>query len=346
LSTYSSLLKKYDTIIICRTPLQSLIANLIASLKSEETFLFVYIAQSYNCKNKVYYDQLNYDKLFFEWHTFTRSHTINELITTFRVVYSLRKISVRNIIAASIGTFELSVLAALKQSPQLFTYDDGTFNLMKDVSLDWVENEPRIRRLLKKALNSMSIIEIVRKSKLHYTIFDPRMSTIPFGEYKRLELTNLIDRRACVIPDFRSVEPVLPSGRKKVRVLLGTFFFDERDQSSYSLIRSKFPYDFYLPHPEFDDSDLIGIRDGDHNKAIAPSNLIAEDYVLHLRACGYSVVLYGFCSTALLTCSKIARSVCLMIGASHERSFKEIALNCGVRCLNGFGSQRSYLEKR
>ena len=346
MASYSGLLKKYDTIIICRTPLQSLIANLIASLRSEETVLFVYISQAHNKKNKLYYDQLNGDKLFFEWHSLTRSHTLNELITTFRVVYSLRKVFVRNIIAASIGTFELSILATLKRGSRLHTYDDGTFNLIEGISRDWVENEPRIRRFLKKALNGYSTPEIVRNSKLHYTIFDPGMSTIPFHKFKLLELGKIIDRRAYTNYDFGSLDPSFPTRRKKVRVLLGTYFFDAKEQNTYSLIRSKFPYDFYVPHPEFDDTDSIKIKDTAYNEKLTSANLIAEDYVLLLRARGYNVILYGFCSTALLTCSKIARSVCLLIGATHERSFEKVALRSGVRCVNCSVSQESHSEKQ
>ncbi len=329
-----ALKSQYHTAIICRTPLQSLLATQIASMRPDEDFIFVYISQSRNAKNILYFNQVDFDKLYFEWHRSTGSHTLDELITALRVVYSLRRVRILNIIGASIGTFELSILAAIKENPRIYTYDDGTFNFTREISRDWIWNEPRIRRLLKALMGGFSIAKLVRESEIHYTVFDPSLSSIPFRTFRTIDLSSMIASRSSQVSRMTGQSLKLTSQKKKIRILLGTFFFNSAEQKHYEKLLSRFPYDVYIPHPEFDDSNSSGREIHKIDDRLVVSNLVAEDCIAYLKSRGYTIVLYGFCSTALLTCSIMVRSVSLMIGASHERSFERVARAMRVKCLH------------
>lgn len=169
----------------------------------------------------------------------------------------------------------------------IITYDDGLVNLIKEGSYSYTEN------------NKSFFIDrnyILNKAIKHYTIF-------PEIEDKNTYYLNL----------FKDVHVNQLNTNKSIILFVGQPLHEldmEFNEKFISTILGKFNIDFYFPHPR-EDLDIFKIK-------YVKTNMILEDYIVHMLNESISIEVLGFYSTALINLKNIFPN--LMVSYIYEKN--------------------------
>jgi len=263
-------------LIICTSPLQILIAEKIIERHSNEAFFSVVIADTFNAKYLQYYERL-------------RKVSRKALLTQdkqgvlFRLLYHclFRAGHIDKVFLASINKQLLHRLLELIRPREIYTFDDGTANI---VSTGFFNQEDAPRRLgILHKLMGLHASDLYNTSRIksmslkHYTIY-PGLKNI----VSPTEVINLFD----------NASPEGLTDDTPVKVLLGqALTYDDTDLNERlaEWVIRKFDIDLYLPHPK-EWYKVSGVEYID-------TPLIFEDYYsryLAHRPC----TIYTFCSSA------------------------------------------------
>lgn len=265
-------------LIVCISPLQMLIASKIVELYPSEDFYFLAMPPDKSTKYMYYIDILE-KKCKKSKMIITDSNRnkyrliINAMILKF-LPHKFDKIFISNI-----DNYLVQLIISDNPSSSIFTFDDGTANIVKSgYFYDMVVDGPKMR-LSKSLFGIKDNIETIKKKSIaHYTIY-PNISNI---------IKNTIP-----INLFKNSNQVMELKNEHVTILLGQTIFDDNENNILLVKKaiSKFSIDFYFPHPR----EKLRID----NINYIDTHLIFEDYFIK-NLSNKQVTLLTFFSSAAL----------------------------------------------
>ncbi|MDG4922401.1 glycosyltransferase family 52 [Glaesserella parasuis] len=282
-------------LIICTTPLQSLIASKIIDEYFDEDFIGIMISPIKNSKYDYYSNKLkNKCTHFFSYDMDVRDGKINYINKLIRIKYigkslkDIDKIFVSSIDGVNIQLFISSIKSGQRK---IITFDDGLANL--DRSSFLYSNNRNFLSLLGRLLGNKLDLESLKKSSLkHYTIYRSNKNIID-----RLSYISLINREQ----DNVEVN-IYNKEKREVRILIGQPVYElleinSRDMlyknvSLMEYVVKKFCIEYYIPHPR-ERYIVSGVN-------YIETELIIEDYFLNNLQEDVNYVIYTFFSSALL----------------------------------------------
>lgn len=308
----------FNNLIFCRTPLQSIIANELVKKISGKIY-FIYYPTSDSEKHVFYFNKIKLkNKIFIKWKPIKISDTLTDLFVWWRIPKFIRSINYQRLYISSIGSIPFSIFSGLNNEAEIFTFDDGTFNLFEENFIEWIENEPVGRKIVKTIFRGRKNPDIIKQRIRHFSIFDEKYSGFLNVPVEKILLFN----QGCC--NFKA-------SKNKIRVLLGTWFSDKKQQLIYEEIKKSDKFDVFLPHPAESSplkisSDLLQVVKIDDIK-----NLIAEDFAFSLAKIGYEPVVYGFNSTALMNLAPYFKTINIDFRSQYRVFSNGLMRDLGVR---------------
>lgn len=292
--------------------MQALIVNKLIKELSLNSFV-IYYPTGLSKKHKHYFDLIT-GKKFFIKPKFFNFYIVSELCFYVEISKLIRKYIITDCYYASIGGIASGLIIKKFDSKNIFTFDDGTFNIKHKFFNNWIYNESKKILFYKKILGISVNSKLVDNISKHYTIYNCDWSNFNNKDIKRLILWDI------------NKSTKKSKGIKKI--LIGTTMMSTpiTDDSDYIRIKKikkfidSFDFDIYIPHPaEVCDNVVVrGFTKKETNKIKFLADLkISEDIVIEIMNMGYRVNLFGFGSTALINLSDI-------VEANHV-SFSEFA---------------------
>lgn len=286
-------------LIICTTPLQSLIANaLIQQIGGD--FIGIYMVYQDNEKQQYYAKKLQQSCNNMQYIVLKNQDMKAQFQTLSKIKNTLKhlniyKKNIDNIYIASIDLLFIQYILARVNYNNLFTFDDGTANLFK-TSIYYQQKNIFTKQLFKLliGIKDSTIKKIKEKSQKHYTIFKEYDNIIANTEF---------------IPLFDyqySISKTISNTQTIKRILLGQPFDDILGRAIYKnmvvAVMNNFAIDEFYPHPRerVDFSEILTVID---------SEKIIEDYIIsELRKNqNLQFEIYSFNSTAIFSLRAIER---------------------------------------
>lgn len=280
-----------DSLIICTTPLQTIIAEKIIKISKDRTFDLIVLVPNKNKKYKYYFNRLEkkckkglYFELnngMFNFANFVKSIKFNK----FNLKYS-------NIYLASIDSSYCQYMISKNKGASIFTFDDGTANILPNSIYYRTINKSKLKLIGRKIFGiNCSMEDIKKQSKLHYTIYKDIPNIII-----NTQAINLID-------NSNIISLPININSENINIYLGqplneiTSYFT-LDKLNYVLRKLNITH--YFPHPR-----ETSIPHG--NYQIINCNLIFEDYIVKaLKANPEKIInVFSFTSSAIINISNI-----------------------------------------
>ncbi|MGX2948407.1 glycosyltransferase family 52 [Frederiksenia canicola] len=245
-------------LIICYTPLQVLIAEKIIEKYSQESFYGVMIYSVDNPKFQFYAKRLAKKcDVFFSLHQ--HIDRFNLLKEIFQIKCQFKNKQFDKTFVASINDIQIQFLLSSVKFNSLYTFDDGTANIVNNSV--YYNDEPHtfIRKAINRLLNNKySIAKLKILSQKHYTIYPDFPNVIANTEY--IDLFNL--------PSSSEIDE-----SNVVNILLGqpVYFDNQANIALADRVIKRFNIDYYLPHPR-EQYKLNNVR-------YIETPLIFEDYM-------------------------------------------------------------------
>ncbi|QIM62296.1 hypothetical protein A1D29_02695 [Pasteurellaceae bacterium Orientalotternb1] len=289
-------------LIICRTPLQSLIAERIIRLKKEEKFFLLYVVDIDNEKQRYYYNKLSGKVSCSEYIvlreygmlSFYKFFNCLKLLCFFRKNFQYFDL----VCFANLNDVYIWFILSRIKFNYIETFDDGSANIFYDGDYYTEYKMTPIRMVFFYFLRlKFSMKKIKELSMRHYTIYP--------------NLRNVIDN---TYPIYLFEEITSLSNRKRfdeISIFLGQpLIFNGIDYTKeiFDKVREYIDFDYYFPHPRETETHRLGIN-------LIESNFIFEDYVIQLllhESCEkYNV--YTFFSSAILNLTQVNHINCNVI---------------------------------
>lgn len=244
-------------LILCYTPLQVLIAEKIIELYPNEKFYGVMLCSVKNPKFDYYATRLAQ-----KCHQFYSLVQKTDRIGLFKQIIALKlKFSRKRfdkVFLASINDIQIQFILSSICFEQLYTFDDGTANIVPSS----VYYQPEINTLIRQGINLLlgnkfSITQIKALSQSHYTIYP--------------NYPNIINNTQSIKLGNDMVEKIEESSI--VNLLLGQPIYAENEKNIAltKQVIEQFKIDYYLPHPR-EQYQL-------ENVSYIKTPLIFEDYI-------------------------------------------------------------------
>lgn len=301
LSTNSRLIMKNNeksnqSLIMCTTPLQMLIAEKIIELhKNSTTFDLLVVTNQRNKKFELYYDRLKNNCINSYYYIAASGiRSYSDLLLNFSKSFKREIIdkSYDNVYLASIDSIYFQYILSKQIGARIFTFDDGTANILKS-SLYKVRPKNKYK---KKVLSTLLGIKydmqaIKDSSELHFTIYDNIPNIIAATRFIQLYTPKL-----CKYEE---------SHNSTKRILLGQPLAEISKQLrtlDISKIIDLLDIDYYFPHPREELKEL-------HNVEVIHSNLVFEDFIVKYleKNKNIEIEVYSFISTANINIANLDR---------------------------------------
>ncbi|HHW7570481.1 TPA: glycosyltransferase family 52 [Mannheimia haemolytica] len=276
-------------LIICLTPLQMLIAETIIKKKQLKNNILVVVAYNDNDKFRYYYNRLSLlcnASYFFLIDNSSLFNRIKAMARLKLFVSSLSKYDFSSCYLASIDCSYIQLITSSIEYQKLYTFDDGTINLLADSSYYRDKSYSLLERVFRISFGVKDTVSSYRKkSILHYTIFKNSQNII-----SNVEFVHLIEKRYEASKSSDEIKIFLGQPLSEINV--------ERDLLLELIATEKI--DFYYPHPRekeiFDRVEYI------------KSEKIFEDFLLEYLEQNKDKVInvYTFFSTAILNVKDIS----------------------------------------
>lgn len=269
---------------ICATPLHVLISSKIIEKEklSFDSCIMIYLAACDNNKNKIFYNKLSEKVLESIYITSGRS---------FKTVFKMKKFIANrscNVYVANIDDTLIHYALSFSQLNNLFTFDDGTANIMQESPFYRGISRGLWRQLLLNIIhfslgNRFSLVKVKSNIMNHYTIFKGFKNIVDKTTY-----LSLFDSAINIGDD------------KSIIIFLGTVYEEAVICSNSLDILKKQVYNFldslgeclYLPHPR---ECMIPLP---LKCTYVNTEMIAEEYVISLLQKYSNIYLYGFGSSS------------------------------------------------
>ena len=324
---------KNKELFFCKTPLQALIVNKIINLSENLCNPYViYIPNNTSSLHQQYFDRINAeDKIFLNSNPIKFSNSLCHIYNFFKLEKKFKASNFKKVYFSSIGDLFLSILLGRANNSELNLFDDGTFNLDKELFLNWIKKESFTEKIIRQLFGGEHSFESYKKLKCNYTIFP-------------LSLSNWIHCPSVYIdffPNYKQLSnlPKTVSSKKKtLRVLIGSYFTSDQHKLEivYRSIVKNFKADLHIIHPgnreeKFFIKPSLEYLFSDNSY----KNMIAEEIIFTLLKSGYKINLYGFSSTVLFNMSRYTNS--FSIALDEETLLKKnFYKKFGIKLIKGF----------
>lgn len=287
--------KNMTNLIICMTPLQTLIAIEIIKIFPKENFDIIYVSLSESPKDYHYYQLIKVlsRKSFFIKEPSSFLGIFNLRFFLDRLSYNYDKIFIANIERRFIHL----ILSRLRFK-KIHTFDDGVGNIItSSVFYSNITINPLKCIVWRIAGIKYDKEDIKEVSQLHYTIY----KNIP----------NIIENTRYIPLLPQEVQTDFLNENKIVKFYLGQPLTDIDEKFDHCFVESnirKLKFDYYYPHPR----EKIYPK-GDYE--IVENSLIFEDYIVDFlrKNLNVKVEVYSFISTASLNVSSLLRAQCFYL---------------------------------
>lgn len=280
-----------NSLIICTTPLQILIAEKIIELSSNKSFDLIVLVPSNNKKYEYYFNRLR-NKCRRSLYYIMKNGVFGFIDFVKTVKFKKFDSNYLNIYLASIDSSYCQYILSKNKNPNIFTFDDGTANIVDNSIYYKITYQSKIKKFARKLFGiNYTMNDIKNNSILHYTIY----SGIP-NIITNTKVINFID-------DHSSKNNIMDLKSNDVNIYLGqplseitSYFTSEK----LIQILSKLNITHYFPHPR-----ELSIPNGNYN--IIKSDLIFEDYIIKFLEDhpNQSINIYSFTSTAILNIANL-----------------------------------------
>ena len=327
-----------STLYFCRTPLQALIINRILATNSENCHV-IYRPNNNSRKHKYYFKKINTSRKTYINHQPVKfSHGLSNLLEWFLIPRKIRKARYTHLYISSIGDSVFSFFAARNPLASINLFDDGVFNLNPEYFNDWIKNTRWTDSLLRLIMKGEPSLKTRHRIAHHYTIYPKQFS---FLDCKVTEIKDLFQNKDGV-PVSRSYMP-----KTKIRILLGsaylptenaleTMMVASRNMSHDSIVDSN-KFDVFIPHPANKNQSY---KYPDSLKEIFdkfPIELmIAEDLVSGIANAGFKIIVYGFCSSALINTASNFQTISFALDQLMLNDAQKYLVPAGVKILKKF----------
>lgn len=275
---------------MCTTPLQMLIAEKIIELNSDNEFDLLVILLYDNDKYKYYYNRLK--KMCVNSLAYTPKTGLNgfvKFIGQLKKSYLNKKY--QRLYLASVDSRHFQYLISKNISSNIFTFDDGTVNIVHN-SLYYSNFKPKLlRRVAWRIMGVRVYMEDIKNlSLLHYTIYENIPNII-----KNTQLIKLYKEEA--------LYPVETD--KIVKIYLGQNLAEISStlDSNYMInVIEGLNIDYYYPHPRERKIPIGQFK-------LVESSLVFEDYIVEYlkNNLDMRVEVYSFFSSAILNIANLNR---------------------------------------
>lgn len=308
-------------LIICCTPLQTLIAGRIMDEHPDEKFYLIAYHNKEDKKLVDYYQRLRKRS--------AGGQIIKQIeldsywgkywVTIRMLLWGLRHCSKPKVFLANIEKAPLHLIIPWYKHRKIYTFDDGLRNLATDhlTSPLLQSTEPgRLLKMLIKIFGVPNMHDLHVATRRHFSIYQypnkmPRASHIPLLD------DGVIGRRE----------------EKRVhRIFIGqSMYFDGKlDKELTERVLKLLDIDSYLPHP----SESYKVEGVTYIKTLD----IAEDYILkQLHSTQDTIEIYSFTSTVLINFHQSPRVRCVMIIPDRVLPYFEPVYtfmhSCGIQAL-------------
>ena len=296
-----------NSLFICATPLQCMIAEKIMDTKSMDSsncLLFSY-TKNRNKKLEYYYTKLSNrcskSKLYLQNSPFPFY-----LLEAKKYFASL---DYDNLYFANINNIYPMLALSRSETANVYTFDDGTGNLVSSGVLSQAYEFPEAAKLAYFLFgNRYSVSKARARTKGHYTIYP--------------SITNCVSENTIPISLYQ--QPARCATKSSCSIILGTVFSELFDtaqcptvQQNIVELSQKIKGDvFYISHPRGE--QIEGMQSIE-----IFSDLIAEDIILGLFNRYNRIDLYGFCSTTQVNLLKVKGIRNIFLFASGGQSSME-----------------------
>lgn len=300
-------------LIICTTPLQSLIANaLIQQIGGD--FIGIYMVYQDNEKQQYYAKKLQQSCNNMQYIVLKNQDMKAQFQTLSKIKNTLKhlniyKKNIGNIYIASIDLLFIQYILAKVNYKMLFTFDDGTANLFK-TSMYYHDKTNFSKKIFKKIIGiDDNIHTIKQKSVKHYTIFYGQENIIANTEFVQL-----------LIQNKTHTNKKNETARKKI--LLGQPFnhiMSERAYKNMILYTMEyFGINAFYPHPR-ETAHL------DDSVTVIKTEKIIEDYLIDelLKNDELEFEIYTFTSTAIFSLKNMSRVVTCVVKSGELYSLSK-----------------------
>lgn len=282
-------------LLICSSPFQVLVAKKIIEHYPEKSFYGMMLLVSDNAKYRHYANELINSCQDGQCYVLKKSKHLG-LILLDLLALKIKGLVLKNIEDIYLASFDSILVQTLISGidfRNLYTFDDGTANLVKDSYYYHQDRHTALTaQLLKKLLNNpYDLLTLKEKSKKHFTVFHAK-NVMKNAHYLPLLPTNHQpnnhDKKAnknqkimMVGQPIYEMNPALTKAQIK-----------QKNRKLSQKVVQTFAVEYYLPHPR-ENYHLDGV-DYIH------SELVAEDYFYQNIASDTDYVIYTFCSGAVL----------------------------------------------
>lgn len=279
---------KLQGLIMCSTPLQMLIASNVIDLNPQVEFNLVVVTSVSNNKYEYYYEKLSAkckNSFFFinksglkNFFNFKKYLVDNKMNKPYSQLY-----------LASIDIRMFQYLVSKNSKAEVYTFDDGAVNILPGSLYHSKTNSNLLREVAWKALGVNHTKEdIIKRSQLHYTIYNTNFNLINNLRYIQL---------------LENTQKSTNQTSKLVKIFLGQpleVVSEKYDASYISNVIEDLNIDLYYPHPK------EKLTPQGNFKTIS-SDLIFEDYLTTYlgKNPDTEVEVYSFTSSCILNIAGI-----------------------------------------
>ncbi|WP_288776185.1 glycosyltransferase family 52, partial [uncultured Psychrobacter sp.] len=285
---------KSNNLIICLTPFQMLIAKKIIELKPSEKFDLLVLSQQDNDKYRYYFKMLS--KFCNESFYYVLKGGLFGLIDFLNYSKSRLNNSYSGVYLASIDFSYCLYLISKLESPNIFTFDDGTANILTESIYYKGPSRTIKRKIAFKMLGiKYDMQELIDLSSEHYTVYKGIPNIV-----KKTKLIKLFDEDALANSNHSKT-----NSKNYINIYLGQPLEEVSDEIVNNLTPeffSKLDINYYYPHPREKNIPQGGFK-------VISSPLIFEDYILQLLNSSPNTVfrIYSFISGSLLNIASLDR---------------------------------------
>lgn len=277
------------SLIMCVTPLQMLIAEKIIHKFKDHQFDVIVIALVDNEKYRYYYKKL--EKLSCNSFYYVPKDGFLGFLEYIQILKKngfAKKYT--NCFLASIDSRHFQYIVSKNKNTNIYTFDDGTANIIKNSIYYTNEKNPSWKKLIWNFMGIDYYMEDIKKSsRKHYTLYENVSNIIENTESLKLFESSKFDGEVT----------------KKINIYLGQPLTEISEKFTEQYILNNLNHlniDYYFPHPR----EKI-IPKG--NFEIISTPLIFEDYLIEYLAGNKTVDihLYSYISSALLNVKGLER---------------------------------------
>lgn len=280
-------------LIICMTPLQVLIAEKIIENYKDDKFYKIMIMNNFSKKYIFYKDRFFYcneNNLIFMNNS---NNKISMFINWLKIkIKSCSLPKLDKVFCANINAPEVQLILSTIDFERLYTFDDGSANLVKSSNLYKDRVTGRVGTIVLKLLNNkFSSKRIREESTKHFSIYKEKDNIIPKKNIHYISLFNIDNKH------YRDKKE-----RKNISIFLGQPIYElvsgisNTEKCTKNLFISDsvincFNVDYYYPHPR--ENYKIS------NVTYIDSELIFEDYMATQFSSDINYTIYTFFSSAV-----------------------------------------------